>query len=141
VKVLAVIAAALGLCVGLTACGGNKQTQQEAEQSLCTSLDNFAASVVALQGLALGSSSEDDVKAAVSRVDDSWDAVLQDAKDVKNISTDDIRSSYEDLKSALENRPTDEPISQVIAGLEPQVQAFAKSFRQLLNGLDCKEKS
>ena len=140
-KIVAVLVAALALGLVLPGCGGNKESQQEAEQNLCTSLDNFAASVIAVQGLALGSSSEEDVKAATNRIKESWNAVVQDAKDVKNVSTGQIKSQYEDLKNGIENRPKDKPISETLASLEPTIKAFSDSFRQLLNGLDCKAKS
>jgi hypothetical protein len=141
VKIFAVLVAAVALGFVLPGCGSSKESQQEAEQNLCTSLDDFAASVVAVQGLALGSSSEDDIKAATDRIKDSWNAVVEDAKDVKNVSTDQIKSQYEDLKNAIENRPKDKPISETLASLEPTILAFSDSFRQLLNGLDCKKKS
>lgn len=140
-KIVAVLVAALALGFVLPGCGGNKESQQEAEQNLCTSLDNFAASVIAVQGLALGSSSKEDVKAATDQIKESWNAVVQDAKDVKNVSTGQIKSQYEDLKNGIENRPKDKPISETLASLEPTIKAFSDSFRQLLNGLDCKAKS
>ena len=97
--------------------------------------------MIAVQGLALGSSSEEDVKAATNRIKESWNAVVQDAKDVKNVSTDQIKSQYEDLKNGIENRPKDKPISETLTSLEPTIKAFSDSFRQLLNGLDCKATS
>ena len=136
------IAAALVVvvaCLGLVACGSNKESQKEAEQNLCQSLDKFSASILSLSGLSLGSSTQDDVKAAVDTVSKAWDQVVADAKDVKNVSTDELRSKWDDLKHGIENRPTDKPISQVIAGLQPQITAFTQAFQQVTNGLDCKK--
>jgi hypothetical protein len=135
---VAIAAAILAACCGLVACGSDKESQQEAKQHLCSSLDDFAASVVALQGLSLGSSSEDDVKAAADEISNAWDQVVDDAKDVKNASTDEIESAYNDLEQAIQDRPTDKPVTEVIAGLQPQVTAFAESWKHLADGLDCK---
>jgi hypothetical protein len=128
-------------CLGLVACGGHKESQQEAEQHLCQSLDNFSASILSLQGLSLSSSSQEDVKAALDKVTKAWDQVVTDAKDVKNVSTDSLQSTYNDLKNGIQNRPTDKPVSQVIAGLQPQIAAFTQAWQQLTNGLDCKKSS
>jgi hypothetical protein len=133
----AVAFAAAAACLGLAGCGSDEPSQKEAKQQLCASLDNFAASVVALQGLSLKSSSEDDVKTATDNVQDAWDQVVEDAKDVKNASTDQIESAYDDLKQAVQDRPADEPITQVIAGLEPKITAFAQAWKDLASGLDC----
>jgi hypothetical protein len=140
-QVVPIALAVVAACLGLVACGGNKESQQEAKQHLCSSLDNFAASIVALQGLSLGSSSENDVESAVDKVSSAWDQVVADAKDVKNASTDQIESAYNDLKQAIQNRPKDKPVSEVIAGLEPKITAFAEAFRKLGDGLDCKSTS
>jgi hypothetical protein len=131
----------LTACLGLAACGSNEPSQAEAEQHLCASLDAFAASVVSLQGLSLQSASEDDLNAAVDEVDNAWDKVVEDAKDVKNASTDKIESAYDDLKNAVENRPTDKPITEVIAGLEPKVTAFAQAWKDFASSFDCKTAS
>ena len=138
---MAITVAVLATCLGLVACGSDKQSQQEAEQQLCSSLDDFAASVVALQGLSLGSSSEDDLKAAADNVNRAWDRVLEDSKDVKSASTDEIQSAYDDLNRAIQDRPTDQPVTTVIAGLEPKIIAFAQAWKHLANGLDCKTTS
>ena len=137
-RTVAITFAVLAACCGLVACGSDKESQQEAKQHLCSSLDTFAASVVALQGLSLGTSSEDDVDAAADNIGKAWDQVVKDAKDVKNASTDQIECAYNDLKQAIQDRPTDKPITEVIAGLEPQITAFAESWKKLADGLDCK---
>ena len=64
--------------------------------------------------------------------------MVADAKDVKTANTDSIKSTYNDLKSAVQNRPTDEPVTQVIAGLEPKLSAFANAWKQFANSVDCK---
>jgi hypothetical protein len=127
--------------LGLTACGGNKESQAEAKEHLCSSLDAFAASVTSLQGLTLKTASEDDLKASTEKVDDAWDQVVEDAKDVKNASTDQIQSTYDDLKNAIQNRPTDQPVTEVVAGLGPKLAAFAQAWKDFAKSLDCKSAS
>jgi uncharacterized protein YoxC len=137
---LALLALALVAMTALVACGSNKESPEEAKQNLCASLDNFAASVVALQGVGL-SSSEDQISSALDKVDKAWDQVVADAKDVKTANTDNIKSTYNDLKEAVQNRPTDEPVTQVIAGIEPKLTAFAQSWKQFAKSVDCKTTS
>jgi len=134
---LALAVLALATCAGLAACGSNKESPAEAKQHLCTSLNGFAASVVALQGAGL-SSSEDQLKSALDNVQSAWDKVVADAKDVKTANTDHIKSTYDDLKQAVQNRPTDKPITEVVAGLQPKLTAFADAWKQFASSVDCK---
>jgi gamma-glutamyl:cysteine ligase YbdK (ATP-grasp superfamily) len=122
---------------GLLGCGSHKESQRQAEQNLCASLDNFTATLLSLQGVSLQSTSEDDVKSAADNVNKAWDRVVADARDVNKANIDAIQSAYVDLKGALRNRPTSKPIAEVIAGLEPKIAAFAGAGRELANGLDC----
>jgi prophage DNA circulation protein len=137
---LAAVLLAVLCCLSLAACGSNKESPAEAKQHLCTSLDGFAASVVALQGLGL-SSSEDELNNALDKIDKAWNQVVDDAKDVKSANTDTIKSTYDDLKQAVQNRPTDKPITEVVAGLQPKLTAFADAWKQFANSLDCKSAS
>ena len=137
---LAAVLLAVLCCLSLAACGSDKESPAEAKQHLCTSLDGFAASVVALQGLGL-SSSEDELNNALDKIDKAWNQVVDDAKDVKSANTDTIKSTYDDLKQAVQNRPTDKPITEVVAGLQPKLTAFADAWKQFANSVDCKSAS
>jgi gamma-glutamyl:cysteine ligase YbdK (ATP-grasp superfamily) len=139
-RALALIALVLMAATALAACGSDKESPAEAKQNLCTSLDGFAASVVALQGVGL-SSSEDQLKSALDDVDKAWDKVVADAKDVKTANTDNIQSAYDDLKQAVQNRPTEQPMTEVVAGLAPKLTAFAEAWKQFARSLDCKTTS
>ena len=139
-RAIALLALVLVAMTALVACGSDKESAQEATQHLCTSLDDFAASVVALQGVGL-SSSQDQISSALDNVNQAWNKVVDDAKDVKTANTDAVKSAYEDLKSAVENRPTDKPITDVLAGLEPKLAAFAGAWKQFANSLNCKSSS
>jgi hypothetical protein len=137
---LAVVLLAVLSCLTLAACGSNKESPAEAKQHLCTSLDGFAASVVALQGLGL-SSSEDELNSAFDKIDKAWNQVVDDAKGVKSANTDTIKSTYSDLKQAVQDRPTDKPVTEVVAGLQPKLSAFADAWKQFANSVDCKSAS
>jgi gamma-glutamyl:cysteine ligase YbdK (ATP-grasp superfamily) len=139
-RLLAIVALALVATTALAACGGDKKSPAEAKQNLCASLDDFAASVVALQGVGL-SSSQDQLKSALDNIDQAWEQVVADAKDVKSVNTDNIKSTYDDLKQAVQDRPTDQPMTEVIAGLEPKLTAFAQAWKQFAGSLDCKTTS
>jgi hypothetical protein len=131
---------ALVACAGLAACGSDKESPAEAKQHLCESLDGFAASVVALQGVGL-SSSEDELQSALDNIQSAWDKVVDDAKDVKTANTENIQSTYDDLKDAVQNRPTDKPLTEVISGLAPTLTAFAEAWKQFASSVDCKSTS
>jgi gamma-glutamyl:cysteine ligase YbdK (ATP-grasp superfamily) len=139
-RLLGIVALALVAATALAACGGDKESPAEAKQNLCASLDDFAASVVALQGVGL-SSSQDQLTSALDDIDQAWQQVVADAKDVKNVNTDNIKSTYDDLKQAVQNRPTDQPMTEVISGLGPKVTAFAQAWKQFAGSLDCKTTS
>ena len=139
-RTAAAVLLALVSCACLAACGSKKETPAEAKQHLCSSLNEFAASVVGLQGVAL-SSSEDELKSSLDKVQAAWDKVVADAKDVKTANTDHIKSTYDDLKNAVQNRPTDKPITEVIAGLKPKLTAFAQAWKQFASSVDCKSTS
>lgn len=130
----------VAMSLAFVACGSNTESPAEAKQNLCGSLDNFAASVVGLQGIGL-SSSEGDIKTALDKVDNAWDQVVADAKDVKTANTDQIQSAYDDLKQAVQDRPTDKPVTDVIAGLAPKLTAFSEAWKQFASSLDCKTAS
>jgi gamma-glutamyl:cysteine ligase YbdK (ATP-grasp superfamily) len=131
---------ALAACLGLVACGSNKQSPAEAKQQLCSSVNAFAASVTSLQGLGL-SSSADQLKGAVDNIQKAWDKVVADAKNVKTVNTDNVKKTFDELKSAVKNRPTNEPVQQVVAGLAPKFTAFADAWRQFASSLQCKSSS
>jgi gamma-glutamyl:cysteine ligase YbdK (ATP-grasp superfamily) len=137
---LALVALAIATALGLVACGSNKQSPAEAKQQLCSSVNAFAASVTSLQGVGL-SSSEDQLNSALDNVQKAWDNVVADAKNVKTVNTDNIKQTYNDLKSGVQNRPTDEPVQQVVAGLAPKFTAFADAWRQFASSLQCKSSS
>jgi hypothetical protein len=139
-RLLAIVALALVAATALAACGGDKESPAEAKQNLCASLDDFAASVVALQGVGL-TSSQDQIQSALDDINQAWEQVVADAKDVKSVNTDNIKATYDDLRQAVENRPTDQPVTQVIAGLEPKLSAFAQAWKQFAGSLDCKTTS
>lgn len=131
---------ALVACLGLVACGSNKQSPAEAKQQLCSSVNAFAASVTSLQGLGL-SSSQDQLKSAVDNIQKAWDKVVADAKNVKTANTDNVKKTFNELKSAVKNRPTNESVQQVVAGLAPKFTAFADAWRQFASSLQCKSSS
>jgi uncharacterized protein YoxC len=139
-RAIALLALALVAMTALAACGSDKESPAEAKQNLCTSLDAFAASVVSLQGVGL-SSSEDQISSALDKVNQAWNHVVDDAKDVKTANTDNIKSTYNDLKEAVQNRPTDEPVTQVVSGLAPKLTAFAQAWKDFAKSVDCKTTS
>ena len=139
-RLLGIVALALVAATALAACGGDKESPAEAKQNLCASLDDFAASVVALQGVGL-SSSQDQIQSALDNIDQAWQQVVADAKDVKTVNTDNIKSTYDDLKQAVQDRPTDQPMTAVIAGLEPKLTAFAQAWKEFAGSLSCKTTS
>jgi gamma-glutamyl:cysteine ligase YbdK (ATP-grasp superfamily) len=141
VRRAALVLLALAVSTGLVACGGSsKPSAAEAKQNLCGSLNDFAASVVSLQGVVVNPS-QDAIKSALDDIQASWDKVVADAEDVKSANTDNIQSTYDDLKKAVQNRPTNKPVTQQLSGLSPQLTAFAEAWKQFASSLDCKSSS
>ena len=56
---------------------------------------------------------------------------------MKTANTENIKKTYNDLTQAIKNRPTDKPVTQVVAGLGPQLTAFADAWRQYASSLQC----
>jgi hypothetical protein len=54
---------------------------------------------------------------------------------------DAIESAYDGLNSAIRDRPTDKPVTEVVAGLGPKITAFAEAWKHLVDGLGCKTTS
>jgi hypothetical protein len=137
-RVIAVGAIVLAGIGGLVACGDDDdESQATAEQNLCGSLSTFSAAVVNLQGLDVQTASKDDYEAAVQGIEDAWNSVRQDAKDVADADADALDAAREDLQSAVDEAPEDVPVASAIAGLEPQVDQVAQAWRELFDGLDC----
>lgn len=93
-----------------------------------------------MQGIGLGSS-EDQIQSALDKIQAQWDKVVADAKDVKTANTDTIKSTYNELKDAVENRPKDKPVTEVVAGLQTKLTAFAEAWKQFASSVDCKTAS
>ena len=81
------------------------------------------------------------VPGMAERVDEQAVLRLLDAKNVKDANTDTIQSTYDDLKKAVQNRPTEKPVTQQISGLTPQLTAFAEAWKKFASSLDCKSSS
>jgi len=38
----------------------------------------------------------------------------------------------------VQNRPTDKPVTEVVAGLQPKLTAFSEAWKQFAASVDCK---
>jgi hypothetical protein len=140
-RLLVLAVAAVALIVVVAGCGGDSESQASAEESLCASLSDFAASVVRLQGLTVQTASTDDFEAAADDVSEAWDAVVADAEDVAEADTSALESSYNDLEGAIEDAPDDVPVAEAVGTLQEEVAAVAASYREMFNGLNCPARS
>jgi hypothetical protein len=127
---IALLTVVLALTAGLTACGGSSATPEE---KLCSALDDFQASVAAMQDLNVGSSSLEDVQDAIGNVVDAAGDVAAAAKDVASADVSELQASAESLSTALEDFPSPGSIQAITDGISTIGQAGA----QAIDDLDC----
>jgi hypothetical protein len=130
--VLSVVTAAFALVVA--ACGD--ESQASAEENLCASLSEFAASVVNLQGLTAQTASTDDFQAAADDVREAWDAVKADAENVAEADSSALESAYNDLEGAIEDAPDDVPVADAVTTLQDEIASVAAAYREMYS-LNC----
>jgi hypothetical protein len=137
-RAIAVGAVLLVGAFGFVACDSDDgESQASAEESLCTSLDGFSAAVVKFQALDPQTASQDDYEAAAAAIQDAWGEVKAEAEDVAEADTAALDSAQAELSSAVENLPQDVPVSEAIAGLQPDVAAVAQAWGEIYDGVGC----
>jgi methyl-accepting chemotaxis protein len=113
----------------LAGCGG--QTPEQAREQLNTDLANLKSSLTVFTNPATYTST-DSIQKAVDNVQTDLDAVLNSAKDVKDVSTSALSSSWNDLKKSVDDTlNSNESVSQKIESIQSSLEDFVNAWQQL----------
>ena len=118
--------------MGLTACGGGDDSATP-EEELCSALDDFRSSIDEVQDLNVGSSSLDDVEAAIGTIVDAAQEVASAAREVTSADVDELQASAESLQTALADFPSPGSIQAITTGLG----TIRETGDQAIEDLDC----
>jgi len=124
------------LAVALVGCT-QEQSQESAEADLCASLATFGDSLQAFQDLDPATASADDVDAAREDIAAAWDDVAAAAADVSEADEAALETSWGDLEDDLQNIPQDEPIADVLAGLQATAGEVRGVYQEMADGSGC----
>jgi hypothetical protein len=127
-----VVMAALALA-GCT----QEQSQASAEADLCASLAAFGDSLQAFQDLDPATASVDDVEAAREDIDAAWEDVAAAAADVSEADEAALETAWGDLADDIQNIPRDEPIADVLAGLQATAGDVRGVYEEMADGSGC----
>jgi hypothetical protein len=139
----------LGALIVVFACGDDEgnggnadiratpESQEGAEQNLCSSLSDFGDSLAALSDLEASSASAEDYEAATADVRAAWDQVEEDAADVAEADTTALESAQDDLDQAIEDAPADEPVTDALASLSEEIAAVRTALGEVGDGVGC----
>jgi hypothetical protein len=134
------LAVALVAALALLAAGcGGKESSATAKQNFCSSVDELAASVVALQGLSPSTTTKDDLKAARQRIEDAWDQVRDDSEDLKDATVSDLRQAGDELSSGVKSLPDDATLVDAAVALRSDLTSFAQAFSKTVSSVGCKD--
>ncbi len=135
---LALITLVLAVTTGLTACGGGDSATPEEE--LCSALDDFRASVDAVNDLVNNRFSPlDDVKAAFTNMINSAADVADAAKDVTSADVSELQAAAESLPESLQTAlaDPDPPPGNLYQEIKPGYSTIVEASQQAIDDLDC----
>jgi len=112
-------------------------SQAQARESFCSSVDTLQSSVSSLLGLSPTSASKDDYENALDQVEDDWDAVSDDASDLAGATGDQLEDAWDSFESALDAVPDDASVSDALSDVASAGKTFASSVASTLSGPDC----
>ena len=130
--VFALVGAGVVLAVVIGLLG---QSQAVAQDQYCRSLDDLSSSVQALTGLDPSSATKDDFQSDVSAVQNAWDDVKSNAKQLSGANVSALDSAWSDFEDAVESVPgsasvsdAEQTISDSAKGLESTIQSNLQSY-------------
>jgi len=129
----AVVAIAVLALAGCT----QEQSQASAEADLCASLATFGDSLQAFEDLDPATASMDDVEAARDDIQEAWDGVAAAAADVSEADEAALETAWGDLADDIQNIPQDEPIADVLTGLQSTAADVRGVYQEMADGSGC----
>jgi hypothetical protein len=134
--VLLAVGVGLAIVVGVLATTG-KETQAEAQQNLCSSLNGLDTATTNLLGLDPKTASKDDYQSAVSDVENQWNDVKDDAGDLHNINQSMLQSAWNSFSQAVKAVPSSASVSEGLMGVSQAGTQLVNATKSTLNGLNC----
>ncbi len=115
----------------------NQATQSEAETAVCDSLAELDSSLQALADLDPASASIEDVQAAREDVQASFDQVREEITGIDDADDAALDSAWNEVAQAIDDFPSDEPIEDALATIQPGIDAVRDAHSEMANGLGC----
>jgi len=134
--VLVVVGVGLAIVIGVLGERGG-ESQEQAQESFCSSLSGLESSIESLTNLSPSSASKDDYQSAVSEIESSWDDVKTDAGDLTDVTTGELDSAWDDFKSAIDDVPDDSSVSDAISDVSQAADSLLTTTKSTLTGPDC----
>ncbi|MCY0917410.1 MULTISPECIES: hypothetical protein [unclassified Streptomyces] len=126
---------------GLTACSDDSSSPAEeatkAASELCSNLTGLKADNAKLKALNPSSATKDQIKDAVQAVQDDWNNVKENTKQLKEAEASAIKSAAEDLKKSYESLPGDTTGQNAMTQLQPQIQKLDDATSAATTRLKC----
>jgi ElaB/YqjD/DUF883 family membrane-anchored ribosome-binding protein len=128
--VLAVVL--LTVTVAGVSCGST--TPQQAKTQMQNDLQDLQTT---LQGMLNPTvyTSVDNFNTAWKQVEDSFNAVVKSAKDVKNVSVDNLQSAFNDVKKAVGNIGSKESLQTKASDIMDALTNFQKAWQETFSNL------
>ena len=113
------------------------QSQAVAQDEFCRSLDDLNSSVQTLTSLDPTSATKDDFQSDVSDVDNAWDDVKSDAKDLSNVNMNSLDSAWDDFTSAVKSIPGSASVSDAEQTIAESAKGLESTLQSNLQSYDC----
>lgn len=130
------VGAGVAILIGVLA-SRDGESQTQASQSFCSSLDTLDSSLTVLTDLSPTGTSKENYQAAVSEVQSNWDAVKSDASDLQDVTTSELDDAWGTFESAVQGVPEDASVSDALNDVSSATQTLRSSVKSTLSGPDC----
>ncbi len=137
IAILVVAGVVAAILIGIWATRGGGESQADAQQAFCSSLDTLDSSVEALTSLDPTSASQSDYQSAVSTIESDWDQVKSDASNLASIDESTLDSAWDSFKSAVDEVPDDASVSDALSDVKTSADSLASTVKSTLTGPDC----
>jgi hypothetical protein len=130
---------ALVLAALAAGCGGGGSSASGANSQFCTDLNDLAVSIIALQGIDLGSASQDQLDAAAHRVERQWSQVKQSATALKDSSLDALKQAGDDLAASVALLTDVDEMAEGTVSISGRLTTFAGAFAKAADDKNCND--
>jgi hypothetical protein len=134
--ILIIVGVAAAILVGVFAVS-RKDSQADAQEAFCSSLQSMESDVHALTALEPSSASKTDYQDAVDSIQSDWDDTKSDASDLASVDMSTLDSAWDDFKSAVDDVPDDASVSDALSDVGDAANSLASTVKSTLDGPDC----